>query len=167
MHNQLNRVVVRAFALLVVLLAAGSALYAQTCTDKLELARQRVQQLEATINDQKDQVRARDEKIKDQRVIIDLQDQKIDKQRETIANLDNTIADLKKQISILEDNVKLTQQNAQSQQAIVELNKAFIAVQTKAIDALLKSGKRSALEKFVDALPSIAGIIAVALTHTR
>jgi chromosome segregation ATPase len=173
MHTKLHSThVLGSVAILLLLFAAATVSQAQTCTEKLELARQRVQQLEATITHQKDQVLARDNAIKDQQALIDLKNEKIEKQqekidiqRETIANLDSTIAELKKQTATLEENVKLTQQNAQLQQNIAQINAAFIEVQKTAITALVKMGKRSALEKFVDALPSIAGIIAVALTH--
>lgn len=84
-----------------------------------------------------------------------------DKNKLLSAQLD----ELKKQIATLEDNVKLSQQNTQLQQNIAQNNEKFIAVQQTAIDALVRTSKRSALERAVDALPSIAGIIAIALTH--
>jgi chromosome segregation ATPase len=162
------------FVLLAALLlfGAAAATHAQTCAEKLDLARQRVQGLEQQISDQKDLTAAQEKKLNDQKQVIDLQDQKIDKQREKIDlqqskidDLNSKVEQLQKQIALLEDDRKLLQQNVQSQQSIAQLSEQFIAVQSKAIDALVKTSKRSALEKLVDSLPAIAGIIAVALEH--
>ncbi len=150
---------------LLLLFCAGAAEAQTDCAATIAKARQRVQSLEET-------VAARDQTISDQRTQINLRDQmidqlraKIDQQQALIDAQNSKVGELQKQIATLEDSLKLAQQNAQLQQNIAAINAQFIDVQKEAIRALVQTGKRSAVEKLVDSLPSIASIIAVALTH--
>lgn len=173
MHKKSRSTFVLGAATMLILMFGTAALTeAQTCAEKLSTATRLAGALERKTNDQQTVIDAQDKKINDQKSLLDLQDQKIDKQREKInaqqEKIDaqqEKIAELQKQIAALEDNVKLSQQNAQMQQTIAQLNAQFIEVQKAAITALVQTSKRSALEKAIDALPSLAGIIAIALTH--
>jgi len=89
---------------------------------------------------------------------------------EQIANLKLTIADKDQKIAGLNQELALTRQNsdllkqmvAQSQQ-IAEIQKQSIADRDAAIQQLARGTRESTVMRLVESIPSIAGIIAIAL----
>ena len=90
---------------------------------------------------------------------------------EQIANLKLIIADKDQKIAALDQQLTLTRQNrdllgqivSQSQQ-IAEIQKQSIADRDSVILQLARGAHDSTVKRLVESIPSIAGIIAIALT---
>ena len=142
-----------ALLFLLLLIAAAPESQAQTlqeCKDNLETAKRLIKVQEGQIADRDEQLRnriARGEAL-----------------QEKIDALNNVIAELRKQIDLQAENNRTLRDSLQLQQTIMESRQQAITDRDILIKELVKANKRSALDKIVEALPSLASIIAVALT---
>jgi septal ring factor EnvC (AmiA/AmiB activator) len=110
--------------------------------------------------------------------LLDVKDQKIANLNEQVANrvakaealqekinaLNDVIAELRKQVDLSQENNATLKDSLHLQQSVMDSRQQAITDRDLLIKELVKANKRSALEKIVESLPSLAGIIAIALT---
>jgi peptidoglycan hydrolase CwlO-like protein len=122
----------------------------QDCKANLETARQLIDNREKRIENLNEQLQNRVAKA--------------DALQEKIDALNEVIGELRKQIDLQAANNATLQDSLHLQQTIMESRQQAIADRDLLIKELVKANKRSALEKIVESLPSLASIIAIAIT---
>lgn len=122
----------------------------QDCKTNLETAKQ-------LINVQEKQIGVLNEKLQN-RI------EKAEALQEKIDALHTLIGELRKQIDLQAQNNATLNDSLQLKQAIMDSRQQAITDRDVLIKELVKANKRSTLDKIVEALPSLAGIIAIALT---
>ncbi|MGB8506832.1 MAG: hypothetical protein WCD76_00370 [Pyrinomonadaceae bacterium] len=151
--------------ILLLLIMAGASESRAQATVSAELCRQRVNGLEKTITDVQQKLDIKDARIEVRDQKIQAQQEKIDALQEKIADLNSKVGELEKQISTQDTTRALLDNNAQLMQQLAAGRDEALKDRDALIVALVKTSKRSALEKLVEALPSVAGIIALAIAH--
>jgi hypothetical protein len=80
-----------------------------------------------------------------------------------IADEDQKIASLNQQLTLAKQNNDLLQQIVAQNQQIADIQKQSIADRDAVIQQLANGSRDSTLKRLVESIPSIAGIIAIAL----
>jgi peptidoglycan hydrolase CwlO-like protein len=84
--------------------------------------------------------------------------------QEKVDALNDVIGELRKQIDLQAQNNATLKDSLHLQQSIMDSRQQAITDRDVLIKELVKVNKRSSLQRLVDALPSLAGIIAIAIT---
>jgi peptidoglycan hydrolase CwlO-like protein len=125
---------------------------------------QALQECKANLELAKDLIKNRDERIDNLNEQVQNRVAKVEALQEKVDVLNDLIAEMRKQIDLQAENNTTLKDSLHLQQAIMDSRQQAITDRDLLIRELVKSNKRSALEKIVEALPSLAGIIAIALT---
>lgn len=145
------------------LLAGGPSALAQTGT-----APGREDQFKRIIDLMDKQLSDKDKLIADKDKFISTLQEQIKDHQELDKNLNDKIAGLQEQIKLLQDNRVQLQALADAKDVIIREQNARISNRDQTIELvreLAKAGKRTTWEKLAEAIPSVAGIIALALAR--
>jgi peptidoglycan hydrolase CwlO-like protein len=98
-----------------------------------------------------------------QQALLQNYEQQIANLKLIIADKDQKIADLNQQLTLTKQNSDLLQQIVSQNQQIADIQKQSIADRDAVIHQLASGNHNSAVLRLVESIPSIAGIIAIAL----
>ena len=146
--------------LLSLLLAVAVPVRSQTQAQKLQACQDALETSQEVIAVKNERIAKLEERIA-------ARDEKIEAQKQQIDNLTALVNNLQRQIDTQAVNIKTLDNSMGLQANIITSQQAAIISRDTVITALVKANKRSTLDKVVESLPSIAGIIALALTAGR
>jgi septal ring factor EnvC (AmiA/AmiB activator) len=101
--------------------------------------------------------------VSPQQALIGNYEQQIANLKLIIADQNQKIATLDQQLTLTQKNNDLLQQMVTQNQQIVTIEKQSIADRDSVIQQLASGSKDTTLKRLVESIPSIAGIIAIAL----
>lgn len=133
----------------------------------IETRSQALQECKANLEMARDLIKKQDDRIANLNEQVQNRVTKAEALQEKIDALNDDIAEMRKQIDLQAENNSTLKDSLHLQQTIMDSRQQAITDRDVLIKELVKANKRSALEKIVEALPSLASIIAIALTAGR
>jgi chromosome segregation ATPase len=160
---------ISALILLPLLLIAGARPgLAQSPAGAQARAQEREDQFKRLIDLLEKQLNDKDKLLSDKDLVAAGLRKQIDNLQELDKNSAAKIASLEEQVKNLQDTREQLQTQAGAQEVIIQQQNARIASRDQAIELVKefsKAGKRTTWEKLVEAIPSVAGLIAVSIAN--